>query len=84
MFPQILLEGFFCLNYPSFPVQVYELPADRIYVTYFGGDEKSGLPADFEARDIWLKFLPNQRVLPFGSKVCSLSNYAFEKTPVLM
>ncbi|CDP04915.1 unnamed protein product [Coffea canephora] len=54
MFPQILM--------------VYGLPADRIYATYFGGDDKSGLPADFEARDIWLKFLPNEQVLPFGSK----------------
>ena len=53
-------------------VQVYGLPADRIYATYFGGDGKSGLPADFEARDIWLKFLPNEQVLPFGSKVSPL------------
>ncbi|VFQ73750.1 unnamed protein product [Cuscuta campestris] len=47
---------------------VYKLPAVRIYATYFGGDEKSGLPADTEARDIWLKFLPPERVLPFGCK----------------
>lgn len=51
--------------------QVYGLPTDRIYATYFGGDEKSGLVADNEARDIWLKFLPPGRVLPFGCKVCS-------------
>ncbi|RZC69982.1 hypothetical protein C5167_033099 [Papaver somniferum] len=49
--------------------QVYKLPADRIYATYFGGDEKLGLDADNEARDIWLKFLPPARVLPFGCKV---------------
>ncbi|KAG5559073.1 hypothetical protein RHGRI_008852 [Rhododendron griersonianum] len=48
--------------------QVYGLPTDRIYATYFGGDEKSGLVADNEARDIWLKFLPPGRVLPFGCK----------------
>lgn len=48
--------------------QVYKLPADRIYATYFGGDEKSGLAADMEARDIWLTFLPSERVLPFGCK----------------
>ncbi|KAF8380799.1 hypothetical protein HHK36_028293 [Tetracentron sinense] len=48
--------------------QVYKLPTDRIYATYFGGDEKSGLAADNEARDIWLKFLPPGRVLPFGCK----------------
>ncbi|AES89417.2 alanyl-tRNA synthetase [Medicago truncatula] len=48
--------------------EVYNLPSDRIYVTYFGGDEKTGLGPDNEARDIWLKFLPPGRVLPFGSK----------------
>ncbi|XAR63900.1 Alanine--tRNA ligase [Bertholletia excelsa] len=48
--------------------KVYKLPIDRIYATYFGGDEKSGLAADNEARDIWLKFLPPGRVLPFGCK----------------
>ncbi|PWA51613.1 alanyl-tRNA synthetase [Artemisia annua] len=47
---------------------VYKLPTDRIYATYFGGDEKLGLPADNEARDIWLQYLPPARVLPFGCK----------------
>lgn len=48
--------------------KVYGLPTDRIYATYFGGDEKAGLVADDEARNIWLKFLPPGRVLPFGCK----------------
>ncbi|WJX45090.1 alanine--tRNA ligase [Trifolium repens] len=48
--------------------KVYKLPSDRIYATYFGGDEKIGLSPDTEARDIWLKFLPPGRVLPFGCK----------------
>ncbi|KAL8095523.1 hypothetical protein AgCh_036814 [Apium graveolens] len=48
--------------------KVYELPEDRIYATYFGGDEKLGLPADDEAKNLWLKFLPEKRVLPFGCK----------------
>ncbi|KAJ0229884.1 Alanine--tRNA ligase [Hirschfeldia incana] len=48
--------------------KVYGLPADRIYATYFGGDEKAGLQPDNDARDIWLKFLPPGRVLPFGCK----------------
>lgn len=55
-----------------FLTQVYGLPSDRIYATYFEGDEKSGIQPDNEARDIWLKFLPSGRVLPFGCKVCSL------------
>ena len=50
--------------------QVYKLPTDCIYATYFGGDEKVCLSPDTEARDIWLKFLPPGRVLPFGCKVC--------------
>ncbi|WOL19049.1 alanine--tRNA ligase [Canna indica] len=48
--------------------EMYRLPKDRIYATYFGGDEKLGLPADTEARDMWLKFLAPERVLPFGCK----------------
>ncbi|CAO2177209.1 unnamed protein product [Urochloa humidicola] len=48
--------------------QVYKLPTDRIYATYFGGDEKSGLAADTESKNIWLKYLPEERVLPFGCK----------------
>ena len=55
-------------------LQVYSLPTDRIYATYFGGDETAGLPPDNEARDIWLKFLPPGHVLPFGCKVCSSSS----------
>ena len=34
-------------------MQVYKLPSDRLYATYFGGDKALGLPADDEARDIW-------------------------------
>jgi len=51
-------------------LQVYKLPSDCLYATYFGGDDKAGLAPDLEARDIWLKFLPPGRVLPFGCKVC--------------
>ncbi|MCL7052207.1 hypothetical protein MKW94_009545 [Papaver nudicaule] len=49
--------------------QVYKLPPECIYVTYFGGDEKLGLEADDEARIIWEKLgIPSDRVLPFGCK----------------
>ena len=47
---------------------VYGLPKDRLYATYFRGDEKLGLPADTEARDIWLELMEPHRVLPFGPK----------------
>ncbi|KAL6293502.1 hypothetical protein ACE6H2_001644 [Prunus campanulata] len=56
------------------PLLVYKLPEDRICATYFGGDEKGGLAPDNEARDIWLKFLPPARVLPFWCK-SKMSNY---------
>ncbi|KAL0906871.1 hypothetical protein M5K25_025400 [Dendrobium thyrsiflorum] len=48
--------------------EVYALPKNRIYATYFGGDEKAGLLPDNEAKNIWLEFLPAERVLPFGCK----------------
>ncbi|KAF7967705.1 hypothetical protein HWV62_21634 [Athelia sp. TMB] len=34
--------------------EVYKLPKDRLYVTYFEGDTKNGLEADAEARQVWL------------------------------
>ncbi len=49
--------------------KVYALPAERLYVSYFGGDEKLGLKPDLEARQIWLDMgLPSERILPFGCK----------------
>jgi len=48
--------------------KVYGLPADRFYATYFEGDEKLGLAADEEARQLWLKYLPPERVLPGNAK----------------
>lgn len=47
---------------------VYGIDANRLYATYFGGDEKQGLAPDEEARAIWLRFLPADRILPFGCK----------------
>lgn len=47
---------------------VYKLPIERIYVSYFAGDATQGLPADDEARDFWLTLLPPERVLPFDKK----------------
>ena len=44
----------------------FKLDPERLYATYFGGDEST--PCDDEAREIWLKFLPAERVLPFDAK----------------
>lgn len=32
---------------------MFGLEKDRLYVTYFGGDEKQGLAPDEEAKQIW-------------------------------
>ena len=48
--------------------EVLKLPAERLYVTYFKGDPQQGLEADEEARDLWKKFLPSERILPYGAK----------------
>lgn len=48
---------------------VFGMPKDRLYVTYFEGNEALGLPADLEARALWIsKGLDPSRVLPFGMK----------------
>ena len=33
--------------------EVFKLPKDRLYVTYFGGDASAGLAPDEEAIKIW-------------------------------
>lgn len=47
---------------------VYKIDSSRLYATYFGGDDKLGLPADTEARDFWLKYLPADRVIACDAK----------------
>ncbi|KAJ7340945.1 hypothetical protein JRQ81_004232 [Phrynocephalus forsythii] len=49
--------------------EVYGIPKDRLYVTYFGGDASLGLHADEETKEIWLSLgLPSGHVLPFELK----------------
>ena len=47
---------------------VYGIDADRMYATYFAGNNELGLESDEEARELWLQHLPESRVLPFGMK----------------
>ncbi len=49
-------------------VDEYKIDPANIYVTYFGGDEKDKLPADHETRDLWRRFMPEERILPFSRK----------------
>jgi alanyl-tRNA synthetase len=48
--------------------EVYGVDADRIYVTVFEGAVEDEVPLDKEAKDIWAKFLPAERILEFGKK----------------
>ena len=48
--------------------KVYKLPEDRLYATYFEGNPATGLEPDHETRELWLRFLPPERVLPGNMK----------------
>jgi alanyl-tRNA synthetase len=49
--------------------KVLQLPEDRLYVSYFGGDEKLGLEPDLEAKKIWMDLgVEEKRLLPGDSK----------------
>lgn len=48
--------------------EVYGLEKDRLYVTVFGGDKKEGLEPDQEARELWVRWISNDRILDFGKK----------------
>ena len=48
--------------------EVYKLDKDRLYVTIFSGDKKDGLEMDQEAIDIWKKYIPEDRILPYDRK----------------
>jgi alanyl-tRNA synthetase len=43
-------------------VDVWGLDPTRLHATYFGGDAAEGLEPDQEARDLWLRILPAERV----------------------
>lgn len=49
-------------------VTVWGIDKDRLYATYFEGDESQGLPADLETRDLWREFLPDDHILPGNMK----------------
>ena len=48
---------------------VFKLPKDRLYVTYFGGESSQGLESDLECRQIWLDLgVPEDHILPGNMK----------------
>lgn len=50
--------------------EVYKLPKDRLYITYFGGDPKlPRLQPDLEAKQMWLDVgVPEDHIIPCGAK----------------
>ena len=51
----------------EFLTEVVKLDKDRLYATVFGGDEKDKTEADEEAKQLWMRFLPEDRIL-YGNK----------------
>ena len=47
---------------------VYKLPKDRLYVSYFQGDAGDGLAADTETQDLWRQYTTDDRILPGNKK----------------
>lgn len=49
--------------------KVYRISPERLYVSYFSGDEKMGLAPDLECRDIWRQIgVSDDRLIGFGAK----------------
>src|ERR1700744_4778062 len=48
--------------------EVYKLPKERLYVTYFEGDEKEGLAKDTETYDLWKQYVDEAHILPGNKK----------------
>ncbi|MFO0860417.1 MAG: alanine--tRNA ligase [Phycisphaerales bacterium] len=48
--------------------KVYGIPAHALYATYFGGDPRFGMEPDEETRQLWLQYLPADRVIPGNMK----------------
>jgi alanyl-tRNA synthetase len=43
--------------------EVYKLPKDRLYVSVFGGDAKDNMPVDEEAKELWKKYVSEDRII---------------------
>ena len=48
--------------------EVYKLDKDRLYVTYFEGDEKEGLEKDLETYNLWKQYVDEDHILPGNKK----------------
>lgn len=48
--------------------EVYKIDKDRLYVTYFEGDEKEGLEKDLETYNLWKQYVDESHILPGNKK----------------
>lgn len=48
--------------------EVYKIPKEKLYVTYFEGDKKEGLEKDQEAYDLWKQYVDESHILPGNKK----------------
>jgi len=60
-------EGAIAMGW-EFLVDILGLPPDRLWVTIHEGEESLGIGPDEEARKIWRKYVPQERILTFPSK----------------
>ena len=49
-------------------VDVYGIDPERLYVTYFEGDESLGVEADLETKNFWLRYMPEDRIIASNAK----------------
>ncbi|XP_067853738.1 alanine--tRNA ligase, cytoplasmic isoform X1 [Heptranchias perlo] len=58
-------KGLACKMALELLTKEFGIPIERLYVTYFGGDEKAGLEPDLECKQIWLNLgMAEERILP--------------------
>ncbi|MEL7238062.1 MAG: alanine--tRNA ligase, partial [Planctomycetota bacterium] len=48
--------------------EVWGLDPERLHATYFEGDPSEGLEPDLEAKELWSKYLPAERIHPGNKK----------------
>ncbi|MFM7798270.1 MAG: alanine--tRNA ligase [Planctomycetota bacterium] len=48
--------------------KVYGVDPNRLYATWCAGDPKQGVEPDHESRDLWLRYLPADHVIPGSMK----------------
>eukprot|EP01038_Epipyxis_sp_PR26KG_P007773 gene7773-10559_t len=48
--------------------QEFKIDPNRLYATYFAGDQSQNLAPDLEAKALWLNFLPEERIIGCGCK----------------